>query len=116
MIKLYSEPGRVVQKRTFAQGKPRIAVLFQFDENGEYEIDDTKLSETDLTRLLENFSTKRTVIPETKEVVKEVKAEGLKVQLEDVPYSELKTMAKNLGINTYGMKRPEIEEAIKGVR
>ena len=52
MIKLYSVPGRVVQKRLTVHGKPKIVALFKFDANGEVVIDETKFNQTDLNRIV----------------------------------------------------------------
>lgn len=49
----------------------------------------------------------KAIIAQSQRVTKEEPAEG------ETPYGELKTQAKELGINTHGMKRAEIEAAIK---
>jgi hypothetical protein len=105
---LKSTPNRVVTMRMRRMGKIRNVPLFRFDEKGEYNYPADKwdkLSNTDQNKLYRHFGIKPLPIEE----------KSLKTDLNDtMPYSELKTYAKSLGINTYGMKREEIELAIKG--
>lgn len=49
-MKLYSDPGRIVQKRVKGQFGFKIVPIFKFDENGMAEIDDTKFDDTDLNK------------------------------------------------------------------
>lgn len=78
-MKLYSDPGRVVQKRDRFQGKMRIVPIFRFDENGIAEIDETKYSETDLSKFKVLFGTKPTdnITEELKPIVDDSTAQDV---------------------------------------
>jgi hypothetical protein len=104
---LKSTPNRVVTMRMRRMGKIRNVPLFRFDEKGEYNYPADKwdkLSNTDQNKLYRHFGIKTLPIEE----------KGLKT--DSMTYQELKTYAKSLGINTHGMKRKQIEEAIKVVK
>ena len=50
-MKFKSVPGRVVQKRVRKFGKTRIVVWFTFNDKGFAEIDETKVTASDLVKL-----------------------------------------------------------------
>jgi len=86
-------PNRIVQRRVRKPGgRKRIVPLFRFDENGLAEIDETKLTATDIKTL--------TTLFEVVDDVKEHKVDG-KVNLSELSYQELKKTASEKGINTY---------------
>lgn len=78
---------------------------FRFDENGVYETDSPLM----IKALSRRFKSDLEVVEET-EAIEEIEEE------KEMTYQELKSYAKTLGINTYGMKREQIEESIKGVK
>lgn len=94
-MKFTAEPGlfvkisnKYVQRATGMKG-------FFFDENGEYETENAVL----IGVLKQNFKYEEPIIEEP----------------EELSYHELKSKAKELGINTYGMKMDEIMKAIQEV-
>lgn len=78
---------------------------FRFDENGVYETDNPLM----IKALSRRFKSDSKAQEET-EAVEEIEEE------KEMSYQELKSYAKTLGINTYGMKREQIEESIKEVK
>lgn len=78
---------------------------FRFDENGVYETDSPLMIKA-LSRRFKSDSE----VPQETEVIEEIE------EKKEMSYQELKSYAKTLGVNTYGMKREQIEESIKGVK
>lgn len=106
-------PNQIVQRRVRRAGKWRIEVLFEFDDNGEKEIDETVISSDLLERIDKNFRVELSGNATKQE--KSLKSEpcdanGTPGQM---TYAELKSYAKSLGINTYGMKKEDIMTAVQ---
>lgn len=104
MIKLYSVPGRVVQKRLTVNGKPKIVALFKFDANGEVVIDETKFNQTDLNSLKQKFRHDKEVVVENSTI-------------EPIEYTEeqLRSMAKEQKIKSWHVKSIETLKEELGV-
>lgn len=106
-------PNQIVQRRVRRSGKWRIEVLFEFDENGEKEIDETVISSDLLERIKKNFSVETSDNTTNKEKSLKRESEGESGTSEQMTYAELKSYAKSLGINTYGMKKEDIMTAVQ---
>ena len=103
---LKGQPGRVVQKRKrVANKRHKIVPWFKFDENGLAQIDESKVSPTDLSKLKKLF--------EVVENVKESKNDG-KVNLSELKHKELVELAKEKGIKYFGLKKKELIEKLGG--
>ncbi len=89
-----SVPNRVVQKRVKKQGKFVIKVWFKFDADGYAEIDETKVSGSDLVKLKKFF--------------KVVEQKDEKQSLESLSYQQLKKRAKEEGLQLGRISREEI--------
>lgn len=105
-MKFYSEPHMLVRPKQ--NGRFKRLRPFRFDENGVYETDSPLMIKA-LSRRFKSDLEAIKVTEET-EVIEEIEEE------KEMSYQELKSYAKTLGINTYGMKREQIEESIKGVK
>jgi len=105
MILKTKVPGRIVQRKVRKYGGGfRVVPFFRFDENGLAEIDETKLTATDIKKL--------TTLFEVVDTVKEHKADG-ELNLKELSYQELKSMASEKGINTYKMSKTKLIEALE---
>lgn len=102
-MKFYSEPHMLVRPKQ--NGRFKRLRPFRFDENGVYETDNPLM----IKALSRRFKSDSEAQEET-EAIEEIEEE------KEMTYQELKSYAKTLGINTYGMKREQIEESIKGVK
>lgn len=105
-------PNQIVQRRVRRAGKWRIEVLFEFDENGEKEIDETTISSDLLERIKKNFSVETSYNTTNKEKSLKSESDSDNGTSEQMTYAELKSYAKSLGINTYGMKKEDIQNRI----
>lgn len=56
-MKVYGQPLEVVNTWQRHGAKRKLVVLFQFDENGEHEIDEKRLDSDMLDRIKQNFKT-----------------------------------------------------------
>lgn len=101
---LIGEPNRVVQKRVKKQGKFRIVPLFRFDNEGRFELDETKYSKTDISKLTNVFKVEKTKVEKFVE----------KVDLSKFSWSELKHYASEQGINIFGKKKDAIIKELEG--
>lgn len=99
-MKFYAEPNMLVKVNR--KGKLRNVKSFRFDEKGEFITDNPYL----INVLKRRFKSDSEVVEEVETIEEE----------KEMTYQEVKSYAKTLGINTYGMKREQIEEAIKGVK
>ena len=82
MILKTKVPGRVVTHRVQKFGRWYVQEWFRFDDKGLAEIDETKLTQSDINKLKAKF-------------------EVVDTNLKDLSYQELKKMASDKGINTY---------------
>ena len=95
-MKFKSVPGRVVQKRVRKFGKTRIVVWFTFNDKGFAEIDETKVTASDLVKLKSLFK-----------VVEE--------DVKDLSYKELQVKyADKTGHSAVGMKKKDILKELEG--
>lgn len=92
-MKVTGQPGQVVQKRVFKQGRFKIVEWFRFDEKGEATLDDTKISDVDVEKLSRHFK------------VDKSQAKPQKVET-PVEYTEeqIRAMAKDKGIKSWHTK------------
>jgi len=89
-----STPGRVVQRRVRKQGRMRIVVWFKFDDKGFAEIDESKVSPSDLSKLKRHF-----------EVVER--------DLSKLKHRELVELAKKHDITYKGLKKEELIKVLE---
>lgn len=109
MILKTKVPGRIVQRKVRKPGGGyRVKPWFKFDENGLKEIDETKITKSDLIKLTKLFE----VVEDEKEESKKEK-EDEKV-LSDMSYQELKKLASEKGINTYKKKKSDLLAELEG--
>lgn len=87
-MKFYGKPNQVVSKHR-PNEKIRFKPLFQFDENGVYETSDEKMCEL----LKKHFKYEE--------------------DYNDYTYQELKSIASERGINTYGLNKKQVIESLE---
>ena len=100
-------PNRVVQRRVRKHGGGfRIKPWFRFDSEGYAEIDETKLTQSDINKLMNTFEVVEIMIQkEVKEVEKEIK---------DMSYQELQTAyALKTGNSAVGKKKKDLIEELE---
>lgn len=92
-------PGLTVQRRIKKHGGGfRIKPWFRFDENGYAEIDETKVTATDLIKLKKKFE----VVEDTKEI-------------KDMSYQELQVAyAEKTGNSAVGKRKKDILKELEG--
>lgn len=97
-------PNRVVQRRVRKPGGGfRIKPWFRFDSEGYAEIDETKLTQSDINKLMNTFEVVEVVLK--KEVEKEIK---------DMSYQELQTAyALKTGNSAVGKKKKDLIEELE---
>lgn len=97
-------PNRVVQRRVRKPGGGfRIKPWFRFDSEGYAEIDETKLTQSDINKLVNTFEVVEVVLK--KEVEKEIK---------DMSYQELQTAyALKTGNSAVGKKKKDLIEELE---
>ena len=102
-MKLYGKPNMTVCKKVHRGGGMKRIALFRFDSEGFAEVDDRKFNEADKNRL--------TALYGVRQAFKEdVSAE---IDVESMTYFDMKKLASERGINTYGMKKDDLIKAIK---
>lgn len=95
---LQGQPNQVVQKRVRKfGGKKAIKPIFRFDENGFAEIDESKLTQTDILKLKRKFK----VVENIKEV------EKVKEEVEEIDENVIRQQAKKAGIKSWHVKKTE---------
>ena len=103
-MKLQSTPGRIVNKRVRKGGRYRIVGWFKFDSKGFAEIDETKLSPVDLSKLKTKF---KVVAPKTK---KKPLNDGSKPS-----YKELQALyVEKTGESAVGVSKADILKKLEG--
>lgn len=95
-MKFKSVPGRVVQRRIKKMGKYRIVPWFKFDDKGFAEVDESKISPTDLVKLKSKF------------VVVETNVKDLSYQELQVKYTE------KTGHSAVGMRKIDLIKELEG--
>jgi len=103
-------PNRVVQRRVRKPGGGfRIKPWFRFDSEGYAEIDETKLTQSDINKLMSTFEVVEKQIVLKKEVKKEVEKE-----IKDMSYQELQTAyALKTGNSAVGKKKKDLIEELE---
>ena len=101
-------PNRVVQRRVRKPGGGfRIKPWFRFDSEGYAEIDETKLTQSDINKLMTTFEVVEVVLK--KEVKEEVEKE-----IKDMSYQELQTAyALKTGNSAVGKKKKDLIEELE---
>ena len=101
-------PNRVVQRRVRKPGGGfRIKPWFRFDSEGYAEIDETKLTQSDINKLMNTFEIVEIMIQ--KEVKEEVEKE-----IKDMSYQELQTAyALKTGNSAVGKKKKDLIEELE---
>ena len=88
-MKVYGQPGQVVQKRLFVQGRYRIVVWFRFDDKGIAILDESKVSQTDIDKLKHHFKVEQSEVVTTQ------------IELTD---EQIRLLAKDKGIKSWHTK------------
>ena len=103
-MKLKGVPNQVIHKRIRRQGKTRIVPWVRFDAEGFAEIDETKVSATDIGKL------KRAgMVMIEREEAKVKSTEGVYA---NYTYKELVKLGKEKGIATFGVSRKKLIERL----
>ena len=102
-------PGRVVQKRIKRQGKWRVVPWFRFDEHGFAEIDETKVTKSDLIKLTRLFEVVKDDLSPLKEEPRPITPDLSKMSYKDLQ----KLYTDKTGKTAVGIKKDEIIQALE---
>lgn len=103
-------PNRIVQRRIKKLGgRFKIVPWFRFDNKGYAELDETKLTQSDIIKLKQKFE-----VVENEKENKENKENEKVLNYEDMKYSDLKKLAKDRGLKLGRVSKEEIIKELEG--
>lgn len=92
-------PNRIVQRRVRKLGGGfKVVPWFRFDDKGFYELDETKVTQSDINKLKQKF-----------EVVEENES------IKDMSYQDLKKLAKDKGLKLGRISKEEMVEELEAL-